>query len=134
MLLYDWKKIFEASAGNVNAILLIFKMLVNKETPKNKRDKIYMFSAMDFSGESFLLHPDVLLYNSYKYSNRDVAQYLAIASFRSLAEYKIDGELALDIVYLSNSLLEFINENSLLRIKGDKIHFIYEEVNQKEIH
>ena len=87
MLLYDWRKIYKKSGGNVLEIFYILEMLVNKSIPTHRGDKLYKYSKVDFNGLSFIVHPDVLLYNSYKHSYKDIAAYLATASFRSLAEY-----------------------------------------------
>ena len=64
MFFYDWAKIYDASKGNVVEIVRIFRMIVEKQVPKNKYDPIYRYSQKDFSGISFMLHPDVLLHHS----------------------------------------------------------------------
>jgi hypothetical protein len=79
------------------------------------------------------LHPDVLIFNRYKHSYREIAQYLGLASLRSLAEYTNTGKLTLDL-YAIDVDLELLLQNSLLRIEGDEIHFLYEEVNKENIH
>ena len=109
------------------------EMLINKQTPKNKYDRIYKFSRMDFSGHSFLLHPDVLLYHSYKYSTRDISIYYALASIRSLPDYMVSRKITLDLIHLPVDL-ESITDNRLLRIEGGDIHFLYEEVTPENIH
>ena len=73
MLLYDWRKIYKKSGGNVLEIFYILEMLVNKSIPTHRGDKLYKYSKVDFNGLSFIVHPDVLLYNSYKHSDKDIA-------------------------------------------------------------
>jgi len=73
------------------------------------------------------------LYNAYMYSYREIAQYVALASLRSYADYAITGDTTLDL-NLVEIPVELFNENSLLRVKNDKVHFKYEEVKQKDIH
>ena len=133
MLFYDWKKMFEASEGNPLALFIIFRMIVTKAIPKNKYDDIYKYAGKHFTGESFLVHPDVLLYNSYKYSYREIAQYLAVASMRPYADYAITGDTTLDLLQCEIET-EFFEGNSLLRIEDGKVHFLYEEVKQENIH
>ena len=133
MLFYDWKKIFEAADGSPLAMFIIFKMLVTKAIPKNKYDDMYKFADKHFTGESFLLHPDVLLHNSYKYEYREVAQYLAIASMRPYADYLVTGDTTLDLLQCEIEQ-EFFQDNSLLRIDDNKVHFLYEEVTKENIH
>jgi len=131
MFLYDWKKIVETAEGSPLAVYLIFKMLVMKEIPTNKYDKIYKYVDLSFAGESFLVNPEQLVFESYKYGFREISQYLALASIRPISEYYATGKLALDqrLVEVEEELYE---DNSLLRIEDGQIHFLYEEVPAKE--
>ena len=133
MFLFDWQKVYDSAEGNVSRCNMIMEMLIYKQTPKNKYDRIYKFSRMDFSGHSFLLHPDVLLYHSYKYSTRDISIYYALASIRSLPDYMVSRKITLDLIHLPVDL-ESITDNRLLRIEGGNIHFLYEEVTPENIH
>ena len=133
MFLFDWQKVYDSAEGNVSRCNMIMEMLIYKQTPKNKYDRIYKFSRRDFSGHSFLLHPDVLLYHSYKYSTRDIAIYYALASIRSLPDYMVSRKITLDLIHLPVDL-ESITDNRLLRIEGGDIHFLYEEVTPENIH
>ena len=110
-------------------------MLVNKSIPTHRGDKLYKYSKVDFNGLSFIVHPDVLLYNSYKHSYKDIAAYLATASFRSLAEYAATQTTTLELLHIpfADFLVENIKTNSLLRVEDDLVHFLYEEV-PKEKH
>lgn len=131
LLLYDWKKIYEVGGGDAANIFRIFKMIATDEVPKNKYDKIYKYSHISFIGEGFLVHPDVLLYNAFKYSHIEVAQYLAVASLRPLSDYLTTGKISLDINLLEIDFSLF-EDNSLLRNDGESIHFKYEEVPQEK--
>ena len=133
MLFYDWRKIFEASDGSPLAIFIIFKMLVTRAIPKNKYDDIYKYANMHFTGESFLVHGDVLLHNAYKYEYREIAQYLALASMRPYADYLATGELTLDLIKCEIDL-ELFENNRLLHIEDGIVHFLYEEVKPENIH
>ena len=133
MLFYDWEKIFNASEGNPKTMFTLFKMVYLKEIPDNRFDKLYKYAHKTFIGESFLVHPDVLLYNAYKHSYREIGQYLALASLRSYADYATTGDTTLDLNVVEIPV-ELFNENSLLNIKNAKVHFLYEEVKQENIH
>jgi hypothetical protein len=82
-------------------------------------------------GSSYLAHPDVLLFNAYKHSRVEIAQYLALASLRPVSDYLATGKTTLDI-----NLIEmdptFFNDNSLLDIDEDEVSFLYEEVPQEK--
>lgn len=129
MLLYNWKKIFKVSEGNPYDIMLIFKMMTKGLVPHNKYDKIYRYYTQDFTGQSYLLHPDVLLYNLYKYEYRELAQYLALASIRSYADYLATGDTTLPLRHAPMAV-ELFENNRLLSIDDTSIHFLYEEVTE----
>ena len=130
MFLYDWKKLVETCEGSPLMIYTIFKMLVMKEIPINKYDKIYKYVDLSFAGSSFLVNPEQLIFESYKYSYREISQYLALASIRPISEYYATGKTSLDqrLVEVEAELYE---ENSLLRIEDGNIYFMYEEVPDK---
>lgn len=132
MLLYDWKKIFTIANGEPSGIFTIFEMLVKNSIPKNKYDPIYKFYEVNFSGESFLVHPDVLLYNSFRHSRRDIAIYLAFASMRSLGEYFASGDITLDLLEMPLDPFQHLESDRLLYMEDDKLHFLYEEVPQEK--
>ena len=101
--------------------------------PENKYDPIYEFSKQNFSGESFMLHPDILLFDAYKYEYNDIAQYIALCSLRPLADYQATGKIDLDLA-IADIDPELFKDNSLLRIEGDIVNFIYEEVPKEKLH
>ena len=133
MFLFDWKKVYDTAEGNVSRCNMIMEMLIKKQIPNNKYDPIYSYSQMSFMGISFMLHPDVLLFNSYKYSTRDISVYYALASLRSLPEYVVSQKTTLDLLHLPVGL-EIINENRLLSIDEHSVHFLYEEVTKEKLH
>ena len=135
MFLFDWPKIYDASKGNVVEIVRIFRMIVEKQIPKNKYDPIFRYSQKDFSGISFMLHPDVLLHHSFKYKYREVAQYISLCALRSAADFISTQDPSLETVLMPGLSPEKVIENNrLLEIDDDRVYFRYEEVNPKEIH
>ena len=138
MFLFDWQKICIHAEGKVVNTVRIFRMLVEKQVPKNKWDKIYKYSQKDFSGESFMLHPDILLHHSHKYTDREVAQYIALCSLRSHAEYEATNQVTLDALLAPGVGADpflILETNRLLSLDEDQqIHFLYEEVKPEEIH
>ena len=138
MFLFDWQKICIHAEGKVVNTVRIFRMLVEKQVPKNKWDKIYKYSQKDFSGESFMLHPDILLHHSYKYTYREIAQYIALCSLRSHAEYEATKQVTLDALLAPGVGADpflILETNRLLSLDEDaQIHFLYEEVSPEEIH
>lgn len=135
MLLYDWKKIFDAAECNPKEVIRIFRMLTENRIPVNKYDKIYKYYNKDFSGESFLVHPERLLYNGYKYTFREMSVYIALASLRPLADYLATGKITLDPFVVQTEILTHIPDTRLLKYIDEEIHFMYEgSPSKKEIH
>ncbi len=133
MLLFDWKKVFDTADGNIAACNLIMEMLIKSQIPRNKFDPIYKYSHKNFAGTSFLAHGDFLLFNSYKYTSKELCIYYALASLRSHADYIAYNKTTLDALHCPVPLDE-INDNRLLIVLPDEITFIYEEVTLETIH
>jgi len=133
MLLFDWKKVFDTADGNIAVCNLIMEMLIKSQIPRNKFDPIYKYSHKNFVGTSFLAHGDFLLFNSYKYTSRELCVYYALASLRSHADYIAYNKTTLDSLHCPVDLEE-INDNRLLIVLPDEITFIYEEVTLETIH
>jgi|TARA_B110000908_G_scaffold148238_1_gene180575 hypothetical protein len=133
MFYFDWKKVYDSVDGNISRCNLIMEMLIKKQIPRNKYDRIYQYSQKDYSGTSFLVHPDVLVYNAFRYPTADIAVYYALASLRSLPEYLVSQKVTLDLLHLPVDHDRIIN-NRLLRIEEDGIHFLYEEVTPENKH
>jgi hypothetical protein len=135
MLLFDWRKVFYAASGDPTEIIRILRMLVENRVPKNKFDKIYAYSLVDFTGESFLVHPERLLYEGYKYTHREIGIYTALASLRPLADYYAYGKVSLNLLYVPDNIKEYITDNRLLSVENNELHFLYERSpSKKEIH
>ena len=133
MLLFDWKKVYDTAEGNIATCNLIMEMLINQQIPKNKYDAIHKYSNKKFTGSSFLLHGDLLLYHSYKYTSKELCIYYALASLRSYADYIASYKTTLDALHCPVPL-EQLNDNRLLIVDDKEITFIYEEVTLETIH
>ena len=127
MLLFDWKKVYDTAEGNIATCNLIMEMLINQQIPKNKYDRIYKYSNKKFTGSSFLLHGDLLLYHSYKYTSKELCIYYALASLRNYADYIASYKTTLDSLHCPVPL-EQLNDNRLLIVDEQEITFIYAEI------
>jgi|TARA_B110000977_G_scaffold201473_1_gene296234 hypothetical protein len=126
MIYFDWKKILEASHGNVGDIITILRIVTYKLTPKNYYDKTFRFYEKSFHGSSFLVNPVALLEKGRAFSDKEVAEYVGVASFRNSFEYAKTKDTTLDLIY-SQVSENTINQNRLLEIRDGIIHFKYEE-------
>jgi hypothetical protein len=132
MLLYNWKKIQKESNGNVKDILTILHILTYKLPPVNRHDRIYKFWQKSFHGHSFLVNPEPLFIQRRRYSDSEIAQYAGIASLRNYYEYQNTKDTTLDL-FLFTGNQDIIENNRLLWIEEDSIHFKFEEINKGEI-
>ena len=126
MIYFDWKKILEASNGNVADIITIMRIITFRITPKNYYDKTFRFYEKSFHGSSFLVNAEDLLQEGRAYSDKEVAEYVGVASFRNYYEYKKTKDTTLDLIFCQVSE-DTINQNRLLDIRDGKVHFKYEE-------
>lgn len=132
MLLYNWKKIKKESNGNVKDILTILHILTYKLPPVNRHDRIYKFWQKSFHGHSFLVNPEPLFIQRRRYSDSEIAQYAGIASLRNYYEYQNSKDTTLDL-FLFTGNQDIIENNRLLWIEEDSIHFKFEEINKGEM-
>jgi len=130
MILYNWKRIVEISRGNAFDIVTILRIITYKLKPKNYHDLTFKFYEQNFGGHSFLLNPEELLEKGRTYSDKEVAEYAGVASFRNYYGYNKTKDTTLDLILCKVSE-ETINKNRLLKIEDGKIHFLYEETGEK---
>ena len=133
MLLFDWSKVYDSAEGNIAHCNLIMEMIIKKSLPRNRFDPLYKYSNIIYIGSNFLVHPDVLLFNAYKYSQKEIAVYYALSALRNIVEYRTNKIITLDTAFCPVDL-DQITENRLLSIKFKKIHFLYEEVTKENTH
>ena len=126
MIYFDWKKILEATNGNVGDIITIMRIITFRITPKNYYDKTFKFYEKNFHGSSFLVNPKDLLEKGRAFSDKEVAEYVGVASFRNSYEYAQTKDTTLALIFCQVSE-DTINQNRLLEIRDGKVHFKYEE-------
>lgn len=114
--------------AGVSSIRLLFAFTahVRPKLPKNYWDPLYKYYQTDFNGESFMHNPDELIDNAFRWTRKEVAEYIGLASFRNYSNYSFTGDKTLDLFH-SPVDQDTINNNRLLRIKDGRIYFYYEE-------
>lgn len=126
MLLYNWKKISRKAGRSSKRVMTILESMLATSLPYNRFDPIYQYYFDDFSGSSFLVNPELLLRFRYKWKDKELADYIGLASFRNLGEYLTSKITTLDMD-LSPLTETHINNNRLLRIVNNRVHFLYED-------
>ena len=131
MIKYNWAKILKVTEGDSNLIVLIVHMLTYPRVPSSYRDPTYKYYGQSFEGFSFLLNPEKLLTERLKYTNREAAEYVAVASYRNYLEYNKTGDTRLHLIDFP-LFEEIINNNRLLHMTDGTIHFKFEEALNNE--
>jgi hypothetical protein len=126
-MFFDWNKIYKKTDGSVGNLFLVIKMLAYKEVPRNFKDKIIPYYGKDYGGVSFLLCPETLMDNAFRYSYKEVVQYVALASYRKYADYLTSGDLTLPLVESPLDKIKIKQNRLLLLDEHDLIHFKYEK-------
>lgn len=124
MLLYNWRVILKTSSGKAKDIVDIVDSMMWGHIPRNSH--LYKYNFIDFSGLSFLYNAYELIRNRQFYTDLEIANYIGLASYRSLAEYKLSGIKTLDMS-LSPMDHAQIKNNRLLRVEDEKVIFKYED-------
>ena len=114
LIFYNWEKIYRDTGGKTSGILSIISYLTFPHLP-------------DWSGDSFLLFPEKLIVHRKEFGDPELAQYVALASFRSYAEYKATRKTTLDML-LAPTGQKLIDYNRLLTRINEQIYFCWEEV------
>ena len=131
MIKYNWAKILKVTEGDSNSIVLIVHMLTYPRVPTSYRDPTYKYYGQSFEGFSFLLNPEKLLTERLKYTNKEAAEYVAVASYRNYLEYMKTGDAKLHLIDFP-LFEEIINNNRLLHMEDGTIHFKFEEALNNE--
>jgi len=131
MIKYNWAKILKVTEGDSNSIVLIVHMLTYPSFPTSYKDPTYKYYGQSFEGFSFLLNPERLLTERSKYTNREAAEYVAVASYRNYLEYNKTGDTRLHLIDFP-LFEEIINNNRLLHMKNGTIRFKFEEALNNE--
>jgi len=126
MIKYNWEKIYRETKGDSVSILTIIHLLTYKRIPASRKDKTYKYFGKSFLGNSFLLNPRQLLADRKNYSNKEAAEYIAIASYRNYFNYNKTGETTLELMHLPVDTTT-VNRNRLLRIENGLVHFLFED-------
>ena len=126
MIKYNWEKINSETKGDSTSILTIIHLLTYKRIPASRKDNTYKYFGKSFVGDSFLLNPRQLLAERRNYSNKEAAEYIAIASYRNYFNYKQTGQTTLELIHLPVTTT-IVNRNRLLRIENGLVHFLFED-------
>lgn len=127
LILYNWPKIVSKSNGRVSKMLEILSHLTFKLLPVNEEDFRFKVSQENWSGDSFLLNPSKIFIHRHQFKSREIAEYVALASLRSYAEYKATRKTTLSLIQCPVEQVQ-IKDNRLLSFWNNEIYFCWEEV------
>lgn len=125
MILFDKSKLLKFSGGSTENMIGILWYITYRPTPKSRRDvKQLKYQSIDWFGSSYLLNPEEFLDKHWRYSEKELLQYVLLAAKRDYAEYKLFRTKTLQAEYVN---VKAIENNRLLTITGNKIYFKFEE-------
>lgn len=127
MILYDWATVYRKSGGEPASILHILAHITFPTTPKNVYSPNYKLSQVDWSGDCYLLRPEKIIQNRDRYTDQELAEYVALASFRSYAYYQATGDATLSEELCPVAITTVTNSRLLSKVQG-KLYFAWEEV------
>lgn len=123
MIKYDWRTVYSYAAGKPSKILDIIYYL---SFPKEPLLDNSIYSGIDWDGSSFLIHPEPIFDVRYHKNESMLAEYVALASFRNLAEFRVTKRRTLPLMESPMSAGKLIT-NDYLSIYNEEIHFCWEE-------
>ena len=127
MIRFNWKKVYTVAEGSSSKAVDIIHYITFKPIPKNDYDfLVKKLGLIDWVGDSFLLNPQAIFENRHLYKDKDIAEYVALASMRSLSEYLVTKRKTLSERDCPVNTKELTN-NKLLTISGGEIYFKWEE-------
>lgn len=125
MILFDKSKLIKFSGGKYNNMIDILAHITYRFPPKSPGDvRRLKYQTISWGGDSFLLNPEKLLDNHFRYRKKEVMQYILVAAKRSYPEYKLFRKKTLSAHLLNADALV---DNRLLTITGNEIHLKFEE-------
>ena len=125
MILFDKTKLLKFSKGSTSNMIDILWHITYNPLPKSRGDiKRLKYCSIDWSGSSYLLNPETFLDKHWRYSEKELLQYVLLAAKRDYAEYKLFRTKTLQAEYVN---VKAIESNRLLTITGNKIYFKFEE-------
>ena len=127
LILYNWPKIVSKSNGRVSKMMEILSHLTFRLTPENEEDFRYKISQEDWTGDSYLLNPSKIFIHRHQFTEREISEYVALASLRSYAEYKATRKTTLNLIECPVEEVQ-IKDNRLLSFWNNEIYFCWEEV------
>lgn len=130
LIFFNWRKIYLLCDKSSIEILKVIRYLTLKPKILTKKHRYYRISKVDWRGHSFLLNPKPLFENRHKYDDLEIVHYIGLASLRNYGEYKISGKKTLDLLACLGKE-DIINNNRLLYVENNQVHFIYEEAHKE---
>ena len=127
MTLFNWKKIVNKTQGRAKDIFAIMHWMTFMSLPSNRKDIVYNYMQYNFVGNSFAVDLKPLFFEAKNYTAQERIEYLSLLSYRSFAAYMHDQIVTLDLSH-ANVSQDAINNNRLLTLIDDKIHFKYEDI------
>lgn len=127
MALFFNIKVLEEQAGSDSQKFIKLLEYHHKGTQVVNKWAKYKPSKVTLKGNSFLLNPVPVLYNT-EHDSAYIVQYIKLAGRRDLMLYKTHGFIKLDLSFYPDLIIDNIKHNPLLTISNQTISFKFEEI------
>lgn len=123
MIFYDWNKISRVTKKDPKKLkLLIGHIMTGKRRLISPLHPNLWLFTNTWKGDSFLIHPEILLHNLNSKNLKYLPQYLELASYRSFIDYKLMKKTYLDYLPMYGTEIN----NPFLVFNDNKIYFKFE--------
>jgi len=126
MIKYNWKKVKQCAGGKPKVVLALMYLITRGVVPTKWGKYLRDLNLKGIQGDSFILNPEELLESLDFYSEAEVIMYIHLASLRNYTSYHLEGNASLPLLH-ADIHEKYIQQNGLLEIVGNIIHFKYEE-------
>ena len=126
MIFFNWETMSLMAQGDPrNIIIMVARLTYNLTCHSRDRSKDKLYKV-GLRGDSYLLEPELLLRNEKGVSMKYLAEYVGLASYRRYIDYQMANDSTLSVLH-THMDREKIENNPLLYVRNDKIHFKLEE-------
>lgn len=124
MIFFNWGTMERVTKRDPDKIIQVLSHIMTfKKIPVSYTKNLWLFTN-SWKGDSFLIHPEILLHNINTKNQQYLPEYVELASYRSFIEYKLMRKVWLDYLPIFGEI-----NNPLVTLHNNKIYFNFEGEN-----
>lgn len=124
MIFFNWGTMERVTKRDPDKIIQVLSHIMTfKKIPVSYTKNLWLFTN-SWKGDSFLIHPEILLHNINERNKQYLSEYVELASYRGYIEYKLMRKYWLDYLPIYGEI-----NNPLVTLHNNKIYFNFEGEN-----